>query len=489
MEGPVMFALTPRAGRWNHRYLVPIGSKWSQQALSTLVLKATENRQRSVISASTSVVQATTGRSGEEMLVLKDERLACLSPVKRDRIQQHVKRRGESLAILVTQKIDWDTLGDNLVVESAALSDWQKEVDEMIQTVSPEGAMPSEVKRTSHLYLITILGFCGLCVIGTVLWQIVSKVPAPNSVPNNNPEQFEVRSDESKSRLDDANLSELAKLLGVDFASKPRPVVEEDIRRGLDALFLGPASVGNPQHDSLPSDNDVSRRQLSIRSSLQLLYQFRFGRLTNDGVDDLVRDDGIKQTLRALFPPPKCELEPGGVLPLEHPSTDLLKRIDAVAFRQIASALAQINAMGPERVPREGFYGAFFRDVVAVDKVRFEQSLAAGSLRTPRFFLDQDADLAQAIESLFSKESLANLLSKDVDTRQLTLVEMTKRIGEERSREAELLSASGIKVVQKNQLGDKDAIKAFELLNKMVIACERAVVDSDTPGTDGAARE
>lgn len=472
-----MFALTPRAGRWNHRFLVPSGSRWSQQALSKLVEAAKESRQPSIISTNRSVVQATTGRTGEELLILKDERLTRLSTTARELIQKRVDDHAECLETIVTQTIDWDAMGSDLVIERTELSEWLQGADGLIETISRDDAMPSEIDRTRSPYMISILVLLGLCATGAVLWQMarISEQPQPPKTKVDLP-------------LTDANRSEMAELLGVDSSNKPRADVERNIQEILGSLFVE-ASIGAHRHrDDTAGDDKVGRTHLSIEKSLELLYQVHFPDQRASVPKDLVSHN--RGTLNKLFPADtQHSLDPLGLLPPDHRMVDQLEGIAPSAFRQIGNSLAKIHALGSQPVPEDTLYGKFFADIFAMDVDLFRQSLETSELQTPRFFLDEDAKLAQAIESLFKKDSLAKLLGRDIDNRQRPLVEMMKRIGEEHSKEVELLSATGIKIAQKNHQGNKDAIRAFELLNQMVEACQHAVVDSATDRAHDKPRE
>jgi hypothetical protein len=264
-------------------------------------------------------------------------------------------------------------------------------------------------------------------------------VRTPNSDSERISEQPQPPKNEVDLPLADAKLSELAELLGVDSSNKPRADVERDIREILGSLFAESASGDQTRRDEVVGDDEADRTHLSIEKSLQLLYQVHFPDQRTSVPKDLVSHN--RNTLNKLFPADRQHsLDPLGLLPPDHRMVDQLEGMAPSAFRRIGDSLARINALGSQSVPPGGRYGAFFRDIAEMDTDLFRQSLDVSDLQTPRFFLDQDAELAQAIESLFKKVSLTNLLSQDIDNRRRSLVEMTKRIGEEHSKEEELLT-------------------------------------------------
>src|ERR1700684_3627295 len=106
MEKPVIFALTPRAGRWNHRYLVPTHVAWSQHLLSRLADEAQkEVSDSSSLRARRQAFQQTTGRVGPEYLVVRDERLVRIGDRERrafeDELQQQLFSLDELIAVQI----------------------------------------------------------------------------------------------------------------------------------------------------------------------------------------------------------------------------------------------------------------------------------------------------------------------------------------------------------------------------------------------------
>lgn len=68
---PYLIAMTPRAGRWNHRYLVPPDLNLTSEVLGRLTRMADQQPQGPAwIAVSQEVQQEGGGRVGQEMLIL-----------------------------------------------------------------------------------------------------------------------------------------------------------------------------------------------------------------------------------------------------------------------------------------------------------------------------------------------------------------------------------------------------------------------------------
>ncbi|MGQ9770944.1 MAG: hypothetical protein ACUVQG_10335 [Thermogutta sp.] len=125
-----LFAMTPRAGRWNHRYLVPPGTVWTEKELAEQVSEADARPMgRDYVAIVRTATQTSTGRRASEMLILTDPRLAQLSPKDRDEVAKKLREYSDRLEDLITRQIDWEKAGSPLVVERPELGIWQRELE------------------------------------------------------------------------------------------------------------------------------------------------------------------------------------------------------------------------------------------------------------------------------------------------------------------------------------------------------------------------
>jgi hypothetical protein len=196
MEEPIVFALTPRAGRWNHRFLVPRGTSVSQGELMRIADSV--GGCSDIVSASREVQQLNSGRPGPERLVVKDSRLRGSATPAAASVQKVLDELQDALAQLV-DKIDWDKDGEQLLVERDELSEWRKQISIILVNSADSGCATasSKAQRTSGssgnrqlrrglglrvLAVVCVLSvLCVLTVVG--LW--FAGVLQSNSDPNN----------------------------------------------------------------------------------------------------------------------------------------------------------------------------------------------------------------------------------------------------------------------------------------------------------------
>jgi hypothetical protein len=133
-----LFAETPRAGKYNHRFLVPDGCDTpSDLLLETYIPKVRDDRKgKDFVGVSWEVKQIDTNRIGKEILVLAAP-YCDLSPLA-DQLFEHLKSHQDELTEIVTEKIDWNKIGaDNLSIACPELADWQKELEPLLRDIKP----------------------------------------------------------------------------------------------------------------------------------------------------------------------------------------------------------------------------------------------------------------------------------------------------------------------------------------------------------------
>lgn len=122
---PYLIAMTPRAGRWNHRYLVPPDLNLTSEVLGRLTRMADQQPQGPAwIAVSQEVQQEGGGRVGQEMLILGDLNVQRLSPDTREQLLKHLRERLLDLGELITQKVDWEHEGRVDPVIRSELAHW-----------------------------------------------------------------------------------------------------------------------------------------------------------------------------------------------------------------------------------------------------------------------------------------------------------------------------------------------------------------------------
>lgn len=123
MERPLLFAETPRAGRWNHRFLVPQGCDVDESALAEWAARARDGElgERHIAVVRRDVEQAAGGRRGDELLVLIVP--ATCGQSERAELRRRLEQRMVELEAWIGA-LDWEQSGQRLVVRCELLNTW-----------------------------------------------------------------------------------------------------------------------------------------------------------------------------------------------------------------------------------------------------------------------------------------------------------------------------------------------------------------------------
>ncbi len=117
---------TPRAGKWNHRFIVADDSTLSESEITKIISAARRNLQGDdYIAVSSETAQSVSGRKGKEILVLVGIDIKQLSDVERLKLEQ--KLANIDIETFVTETIDWNKDGKELLVCRSELTEWEKD--------------------------------------------------------------------------------------------------------------------------------------------------------------------------------------------------------------------------------------------------------------------------------------------------------------------------------------------------------------------------
>jgi hypothetical protein len=175
--------LTPRAGRWNHRYLVSRPGFRDEKILDHLFLRSREGSDGDdLLVVRRMVFQPTTGRRGEEILLLQDARLSRMMPEQREVMQSKLRDFSETDAErLVASMIDWDADGQDAILYREELEEqarlYDKELDGLVDASWSVGARGR--KGMVAIVLVVALGGAGAWINNWVSW---SSSPLPQSL-------------------------------------------------------------------------------------------------------------------------------------------------------------------------------------------------------------------------------------------------------------------------------------------------------------------
>ncbi len=486
MEQPVVFALTPRAGHWNQRYLVPEQSAWSEKQLGQWLSQAREESHHSeYLLVRRNTCQPTTGRIGEEQIILRDPRLTSIAPTQRRDIEERLEQCLSQLEELVTQQIDWRQNGRTLVVRRRELNAWQEDFAELlVRRITKESATmdptPKEglgMRVFTFFTVIVVLGFLG---VGLFFWPwdggTQSQPPRPPI----------------SSHLD-APIEELAQIVGVDTTSLPNEKIREQIADKLESdLFDWPEeqpTFSHPWHaltdeEQLPAISATHRLKRTLNHFLRIVFQPEARELE---LVELLELQGFTDKLQKLYPQPEPRFERTGLLTRSHKHVEHvgdLKRLDAIQFRRMISTLAELGAhlSSSEDDPILSSIQEIYKPLLSEIRTAAQSlkhspvkldRVVSGKRPHPKFYLEGELEHAQAIYKLLGGEAMQDLSGKRTPPR--TLRERLELLNKPDTKKD--LSSEPLSTLSHADRKTPARSKVFQLLDEFLNACREAVKD------------
>lgn len=135
-DTPFLLIETPRAGKWNHRHIVPPGV--SQQAYLNIIETARQKGEGDnflAVGHDNKVKQFTTDRYAPELLILAGIDTKRLSKNQKQALQDSLTSLLGSVDKLVTEDIDWNREGETDPVVSEKLAVWFDQHFKDIETI------------------------------------------------------------------------------------------------------------------------------------------------------------------------------------------------------------------------------------------------------------------------------------------------------------------------------------------------------------------
>jgi len=159
---------TPRAGKWNHRFIAAKDGSLSESEVTKIIAAARRNSQGdNYMAVSSETAQSVSGRTGKEILVLVGVDVKQLSDIERQQIIEQLQQRLADVATLVTETIDWNKDGKELLLRRPELSDWTKEFSGLPKFSNPEKKSSLPKKYASKLKFVGgVVGILVVLVIG-----------------------------------------------------------------------------------------------------------------------------------------------------------------------------------------------------------------------------------------------------------------------------------------------------------------------------------
>ncbi|TGO03326.1 hypothetical protein PN36_08200 [Candidatus Thiomargarita nelsonii] len=186
MNKPQLIAETPRAGKWNHRFIAAQDCSLSDSEIKKIVAAARRNPQGDdYLAVSVKTAQSVSGRTGNEILVLVGVDVKKLSETQRQQIVTQLEQRLADLATLVTE-INWDRDGQAILVKRRELGEWEKWFGEFVPEQDKKVAVP---KKPSSGQLKWVAGLVVGILLVLAIWAIIQM--SEESAPRQNHSETE----------------------------------------------------------------------------------------------------------------------------------------------------------------------------------------------------------------------------------------------------------------------------------------------------------
>ncbi|MCK5718491.1 MAG: hypothetical protein KAH84_00930 [Thiomargarita sp.] len=163
---------TPRAGKWNHRFIAATDGILSESAITKTIAAARRNPiGDNYIAVSSETTQSTSGRIGKEILVLVGLDVKQLANTEQQEIIQQLEQRLADVAILVTETINWDKDGKEILLRYPKLATWEQDFAGLPVFSKPKEkiALAQKLHSNNKLKLIGVIAVI-LLVLGVVFW-------------------------------------------------------------------------------------------------------------------------------------------------------------------------------------------------------------------------------------------------------------------------------------------------------------------------------
>jgi hypothetical protein len=163
-----LFAETPRAGQWNHRFLVPFGHNVPDEILNYYGKLVREGKiGTDFVGVRQEVNQQVGTKTGYETLVLVTPNYN-LSKSK-SQIENKLRELQPQLAELVTKKINWDKNGTSLITAQSELTSWQHDLEPLLSLSKPKGW----IMRHKFLFIVMVT----IVFIVVCQWKNIAQTP------------------------------------------------------------------------------------------------------------------------------------------------------------------------------------------------------------------------------------------------------------------------------------------------------------------------
>jgi|GEM_PF-4655546 len=457
MERTVIVAMSPRVGRWNHRYFTPSHSHShiAERDAARLVAAVLDssNRNDSIVYAQTPVKQLSSGRVNMEVLLVKDARLSTkLSVGETDKTKSILVAFLPTLESIVKGLTEAEGASD-LIIRHEALDVLYASVRDHLSTLPPVPKVGDGGPRTSNLgagsfsvkkYSPYFIGIIGLALVFGLLWIFW---PFSEAKP-----QFD--STDLKN-LHDAVLGDARPGEEIMFDSTNEQRAR--IREILECLKSDLKTSGDSKSNTASVAPTPSQVEKEFESILSEYYQAIFGKSNSGSLDSLLKNESFIANLGKMFTP---KFRPEACITVEKKRAYLtqFECTGSRHFREVFNALVELQkAAGSEDKgvtdkQKKDWAGCFIADFPTEPALTYIPEEHSDRVRCYR---EEDADNAAKVARLLEKHK-----GKEVPRSIKSLRESVQKASDRWTREP-LMSAL------KDSTANEHTARAFRALKEL----------------------
>jgi hypothetical protein len=185
------FAETPRAGQWNHRFIIPKNYDVPEDVLNKYGELVREGQKGSdFIGVRQEVKQHFGAKTGYETLILATPNYD-LSKCK-SQVESRLRNLQQPLEHIVTKKIDWDKDGKSLIVPNSELTQWRHDLELLLKKLKKSSPSIGGIMRHKFLFIVMVFVFIAVSTMVIAQRKItdwgnkkINLTDGINSVTNN----------------------------------------------------------------------------------------------------------------------------------------------------------------------------------------------------------------------------------------------------------------------------------------------------------------
>ena len=398
-RGLVLACLTPRAGKTNHRFIIPTGSKLSEVELLKLggLAREADNDKDDYIRVGHTVKQFN-GRDGDEWLIVAGSALKNLSSQGREKIRSYLSNKIHQLENILAN-FNWDSFPEQTSVQSVELDVWEDEASKLLKNIGT-GIVKKWIWR-------------GLVMAGVFFLAIMLFL-------QKHPSQSDFFKPKNISPIED-----IARYLGMPKGdAMPTEYVLENVR------ILFDFSNSNQAGKDIKTNQVGDKEKHSQEKELEALLFKIFGLIYGDKVSkpktirELAENQGFLKELDGLLPldpiSNKRKVDPYALVKNEDGFENLKKSIDPNKIGEFRTVCVGFSRLAKAKVDRNGLVATEnkFTNFYKALKDGFDNnSDSPPEYQRQLFFCPCDIILLSKLQVIFDKDWFINLKNLSVDQR------------------------------------------------------------------------